>query len=194
MGEDLLLPPDVRGILLGALIVVMGLEELRKLERTTCRIQATLHDAEQHWNIREESAKLRLRELKELADDIDGVVKEYEYEADRCKLEALKRSARYQAPRVYLRVMERYCSILVPVVQGIQAPLYLGRGFLGETDKDIIVQKLLSGQAENGGSHISVMAIVGMEGLGKTTLCQLVYNDLRLRQSFDNLAWVDGHH
>jgi hypothetical protein len=75
--------------------VAMDLEELRKLERTTQRILATLHDAEVHWNIQQESTKLRLRELKEVACDVKGVVMEYEYEADRCKLEALKRSARY---------------------------------------------------------------------------------------------------
>jgi len=73
----------------------MDLEDLRKLERTTRRILATLHDAEEHWNIREESTRLRLRELKELAEDIEGVVKEYEYQAGRCKMEALKQSTRY---------------------------------------------------------------------------------------------------
>ena len=77
--------------------VAMDLEELRKLERTTRRILATLHDADEHWNIREESTKLRLRELKELAYDIEGVVKEYERETGRCdNMEALKRYTRYQ--------------------------------------------------------------------------------------------------
>ena len=68
------------------------LEELRKLERTMRRIRATLHDAEEHWNIREESAKLRLKELKEVAYDIEDVVDEYEYEVNRCELVALDRS------------------------------------------------------------------------------------------------------
>ena len=68
------------------------LEELQKLERTMRRIRATLHDAEEHWNIREESAKLRLKELKEVAYDIEDVVDEYEYEVNRCELVALDRS------------------------------------------------------------------------------------------------------
>ncbi|WVZ53332.1 hypothetical protein U9M48_004294 [Paspalum notatum var. saurae] len=68
------------------------LDELRKLERTMRRIRATLHDAEEHWNIREESAKLRLKELKEVAYDIEDVVDEYEYEVNRCKIEALHRA------------------------------------------------------------------------------------------------------
>lgn len=59
-----------------------GLDDLRMLERTMRRIHATLMDAEEHWNIREESAKLRLRELKELAYGAKDVVEEYEYEVN----------------------------------------------------------------------------------------------------------------
>lgn len=69
------------------------LEDLRSLERTMRRIRATLQDAEEHWNIREESAKLRLEELKEVAYDAEDVVDEYEYEVNLCELEALGRSA-----------------------------------------------------------------------------------------------------
>lgn len=71
-----------------------------------CRIRATLHDAEEHWNIREESAILRLRELKEVARDAENVVEEYEYEVNRYKVEALERYAgiRSTGKRKYLEV------------------------------------------------------------------------------------------
>lgn len=69
-----------------------GLEDLRMLERTMRRIHATLHDAEEHWIIREESAKLRLTELKELAYDAENVVDEYKYEANRVSTEVFERS------------------------------------------------------------------------------------------------------
>ncbi|TVU21978.1 hypothetical protein EJB05_31650 [Eragrostis curvula] len=217
--------------------VAMDLEDLRKLERTTRRILATLHDAEEHWNIREESTRLRLRELKELAENIDGVVKEYEHEANRCKMEALKQSSRYQftgkrkrheenetcsgdpgvvqVPYEFLsrvtKLTERFNEIkhfsnlfslsendgerlLTPDISSLQrhtTSFVHKKGILGrDKDIDIIVEKLLAREGENGGRHVSVMAIVGMGGLGKTTLAQLVYNDPRLRQSFDNHAWV----
>ncbi|EEC68199.1 hypothetical protein OsI_36168 [Oryza sativa Indica Group] len=69
-----------------------GLEDLRMLERTMRRIHAMLHDAEEHWIIREESAKLRLTELKELAYDAEDVVDEYKYEANRVSTEVFERS------------------------------------------------------------------------------------------------------
>ncbi|CAN6371942.1 unnamed protein product [Urochloa humidicola] len=216
--------------------VSMDLEDLRKLERTTRRIQATLHDAEEHWNITEESTMLRLRELKELADNMDGVVKEYEYEADRCKMEALKRSTRYQLTRKRKRheehetysmntgvvqvpydflcrvtkITERFNEIrnfsthfslsendgqrlFTPDISNLRhtSSFVSEKSIVGrDRDKNIIVDILLSGEGENGGNHVSIMAIVGMGGVGKTTLGQLLYNDQRLHQSFDNHAWV----
>ncbi|KAF8694034.1 hypothetical protein HU200_038484 [Digitaria exilis] len=212
------------------------LEELRKLERTMRRIRATLHDAEEHWNIREESAKLRLKELKEVAYDIEDLVDEYDYEANRCKVLSLDRFAgipntgKRKHHEVNVACSVDACVVAVPHDLVIRARKITERfneivqysehfrlsaddgerrfapditslrhtssvvfeaSILGrDQDKDKITDKLLSREGENAGSPVSVMAIVGMGGLGKTTLAQLVYNDPRVRQSFDKDAWV----
>ncbi|KAL6641670.1 hypothetical protein ACP70R_019851 [Stipagrostis hirtigluma subsp. patula] len=214
-----------------------GLEELRKLERTMRRIRAMLHDAEEHWNIHEEAAKLRLRELKEVAYDAEDVVDEYEYEVNRDKVKALKRYASVQSTskrkwqekengpysmgtdlvavpnELILRargITDRFNEIVyysdhltlsendgerrvIPDISSLQhtSSLVFEDGILGrEQDKKKIVEKILSREGKSVAGPVSVMAIVGMGGLGKTTLAQLVYNSLRVSQSFDKHAWV----
>ncbi|KAL0334358.1 UNVERIFIED_CONTAM: putative disease resistance protein RGA1 [Sesamum angustifolium] len=56
-----------------------------------------------------------------------------------------------------------------------------------DDDKENIVQLLLSSKDEE---DVSVIPVVGIGGLGKTTVVKLAYNDDRVVQSFDLGMWV----
>ncbi|OMO88555.1 Disease resistance protein [Corchorus capsularis] len=61
-------------------------------------------------------------------------------------------------------------------------------GFGREKEKAEILEFLLTQNGNEKG--VSMLQIVGLGGIGKTTLAQLVYNDSSINKSFDHKAWI----
>ncbi|XP_052113269.1 putative disease resistance protein RGA3 [Arachis duranensis] len=55
-------------------------------------------------------------------------------------------------------------------------------------EKEKIIKSLMTQKSE--ANSIDVISVVGIGGLGKTTLAQMAYNDTRVNDHFDPLMWV----
>jgi polynucleotide 5'-kinase involved in rRNA processing len=55
-----------------------------------------------------------------------------------------------------------------------------------EDDKEVVVKLLLNQQDQQ---DVQVLPIIGMGGVGKTTLAKMVYNNHRIQKHFELLMW-----
>ncbi|GAU46061.1 hypothetical protein TSUD_401400 [Trifolium subterraneum] len=76
------------------------------------------------------------------------------------------------------------CSERLPTTSLVDESSIYGR----DGDKEEIIKNLLLDI--DCGNQVRIVSIVGLGGMGKTTLAQLVYNDHRIKENFEHRAWV----
>ena len=190
---------------------------LKDLETTLLSADVLLNDAEEK-QLRQPSVKKWLDELKEVLYEADRVIDKIDTEALCLKLEkcesgskackslnffptmfspfdhAIKSEIEEILSRLKVLLDQTEFLGLKKVDQKapahrLDAPLVEEYDVFGRhVDKEAIVKLLLFDDVN--GHKITVIPIVGMGDVGKTTLAQLVYNDSRVQDHFDLRAWV----
>ena len=187
---------------------------VQKLKIELLSAGAVLHDAE-NKQITDPAVKKWLDELKDAVYVADDILDEIAYEALRCKLEAEPTSKVMGFLSNFVNSFDkRIQSELENILEQLESitkqkdvlrlekvaaaelpsrPLTTScpeeYGVFGrDKDMEAIFEKFQSDDVSVNG--ICVVPIVGMGGLGKTTLARVIYNDKRVKESFDLKAWV----
>ncbi|KAL3642113.1 hypothetical protein CASFOL_012928 [Castilleja foliolosa] len=192
-------------------------DDLKKLQKTLSMVNDVLHDAEKR-QFTDSAVKHWLRELEYLVFDADNFIDEINYHVLSKKARATKykrakkRVKSFFSPSKLGRRIKAINEGLISIIQqasgfSLQAsaqatvsgsdasgsietdsftidPVVYGR----EHDVSGIVEKLISTTNEQA---ISVLPIVGMGGVGKTTVAKEVFGDERMISHFgDYRVWV----
>ena len=188
---------------------------LEKLETTFLCLAAVLADAEQK-QIRNSGVQKWLDKLQDAVDDAEDLFDDIEYDALKLKVKSESRTGKSKVRKFFTifnstdqemkTKMEEILGRLETFVKQINS-LGLEKG-VGEKlwrslpstsliesevygrdrDKDAVMELLMSDDAAR--EEICVIPIVGMGGVGKTTLAQEVFNDDKVKEVFELKVWV----
>nr|APR63731.1 hypothetical protein [Populus tomentosa] len=194
-------------------------DQLRKLNDTVTSIKAVIQDAEEQAQKKNHQIEVWLKKLREAVYDAEDLLDDFSTQVLRKQLMSGKRVSRevrlflsrsnqfvyglrmghrVKALRERLDDIETDSKTFNFDVRGeeraalttvreqttsFEPEIIVGR----ESDKEAVKTFLMNSNYEH---NVSVISVVGIGGLGKTTLAQHVYNDVQVQVHFGVKLWV----
>ncbi|KAL6326862.1 hypothetical protein AAG906_012137 [Vitis piasezkii] len=146
-------------------------------------IHEVLNDAEEK-QIKEKPVKTWLGDLRDLAYDMEDILDEFAYEALRADGEGSTSKVRKFIPT---------CATFTRDITTRLEAIYAEKAGLGLDKVAAITQSTCARPSlhdEPIETNFSVVSIVAMGGMGKTTLARLVYDDAETTKHFNVKAWA----
>ncbi|KAL4631819.1 hypothetical protein ACB092_04G005100 [Castanea dentata] len=185
--------------------------ELINLLETLFKIKFVLGDAQKRQSS-DESMRIWLTNLRDVAYDADNVLDKFSYESflqkvqiqnqmvdqvcniSLCNLDKVK-TIKQLLDKILKDVADFGLRIeLVNSIPKISLDMNID-SLLNDSEvvgREQDIKKIVNLLISSSNQHvISVLPIVGMAGIGKTTLAKRVYNNELIKQHFDVLAWVN---
>ncbi|XP_058765304.1 putative disease resistance RPP13-like protein 1 [Vicia villosa] len=191
---------------------------LKQIRLTLLTLQPLL-DAAEEKQINTPSVKDWLDGFKDAVYDAEDLLNQISYDSIRCKMEKTQAASKTKQvwnllsspfKNIYGEInsqMKDMCETLklfadnkdILSLQTISVrvshrtpscPMFDESFMVGREDDLEKVMNMLLSESSTSQNNMGVVAIVGMGGVGKTTLAQLAYNDENIPKHFDLTAWA----
>ncbi|KOM49456.1 hypothetical protein LR48_Vigan08g028300 [Vigna angularis] len=185
---------------------------LKKLKRNLMDINAVIDDAEQK-QFSNSLVKEWLDEVRDVLYDAEDLLEQIDYEFSKAKLEGEFQTSSSKVHNFESKIIALLDDLESLLNQKIvkDYKIYSGvRSGLGNKVSEkkvestsLVAEEVIYGRDENkemifswltsdtNDNKLSIISLLGMGGIGKTTVAQHVYNDPKIKEAkFDEKAWV----